>query len=48
MKLEESKRACFYYLGALEGMILDRNNPDWRNLYFKEKFFIEKYYKVNR
>ena len=44
IKLEESKRACFYYLGALEGLILDRVNPGWRDLYFNEKFYIENYY----
>jgi hypothetical protein len=45
LKLDESKRACFYYIGALEGLILDRVNPDWRERYFTEKFYIERYYK---
>ncbi|MEO8447233.1 MAG: hypothetical protein ABI528_07035, partial [bacterium] len=37
-------RNCFYTLGALEGMILDRVNPGWKDRYFSDKFFIEKYY----
>ncbi len=45
LKLDESKRACFYYLGALEGLILDRQNPNWRENYFKDKFNIDGYYK---
>ncbi|MDQ3020292.1 MAG: hypothetical protein M3R36_06950 [Bacteroidota bacterium] len=43
--LANEKRDCFYTLGALEGLILDKANPGWKDLYFKEKFFIEKYYK---
>jgi hypothetical protein len=42
--LNFNKRTCFYTLGAAEGLILDRVNPDWRNRYFEEMFFIEKYY----
>ena len=42
--LNFDKRTCFYTLGAAEGLILDRVNPDWRNRYFEEMFFIEKYY----
>ncbi len=45
LKLNDSKRACFYYLGALEGLILDRENPGWRQNYFTDKFYLEKYYK---
>ncbi len=40
--LNENKRDCFYTLGALEGLILDKANPGWRDNYFKEKFYIEK------
>lgn len=42
--LSKDGRNCFYTLGALEGLILDRANPDWKELYFKEKFFTEKYF----
>ena len=41
--LIENQRNCFYTFGALEGLILDRANPEWKDLYFKEKFYIEKY-----
>ena len=42
--LDYDKRNCFYTLGAAEGLILDRINPEWRDKYFDEKFYIEKYY----
>ena len=42
--LNVNKRTCFYTLGAAEGLILDRVNPEWRNKYFDEMFFIEKHY----
>ncbi|HMS63931.1 MAG TPA: hypothetical protein PKD83_01615 [Ignavibacteria bacterium] len=42
--LSENGRNCFYTLGALEGLILDRINPNWKDLYFSEKFYIEKYF----
>jgi hypothetical protein len=44
LRLESSKRVCFYYLGALEGILLDRINPNWRNDYISKKFYIENYY----
>lgn len=43
--LSNDKRNCFYTLGALEGLILDRRSPGWRDEYFTKKFFIEEYYK---
>ncbi len=42
--LPEDERICFYTLGALEGLILDKVNPDWKDLYFEEKFYTEKYF----
>ncbi|MBL7127854.1 MAG: hypothetical protein ISS16_02595 [Ignavibacteria bacterium] len=44
--LNFDKRTCFYTLGAAEGLILDRVNPEWRDRYFDEMFFIEKYYSL--
>jgi hypothetical protein len=44
MSLIESRRKAFYYVGAAEALLLDRHNPAWRDLYFKKKFFLEKYY----
>jgi len=46
-ELSENQRNCFYTLGALEGMILDKVNPEWKDLYFKDKFYIERYYTIN-
>lgn len=45
LTLSGYKRVAFYYVGSAEGMLLDRVNPEWRDLYFKDKFFLEKYYK---
>ena len=45
-ELNENQRNCFYTLGALEGLILDKVNPAWKDLYFKDKFYIEKFYNV--
>lgn len=42
--LSSEKRNCFYTLGALEGLILDRANPDWKDNYFQGKFFTENYF----
>lgn len=44
LKLESSKRIAFYPLGAAEGLLLDRANPQWRRSYFSEKFDNEKYF----
>jgi hypothetical protein len=46
LDLRTSKRACFYTLGALQGMILDKVNPDWKGLYFKDKLSIDSYFNV--
>ncbi|MFY0687636.1 MAG: hypothetical protein JXQ90_10755 [Cyclobacteriaceae bacterium] len=45
--LLEDQRLCFYTIGFAEGLVLDRLNPDWKELYLKEKFFIEKYLDAN-
>lgn len=42
--LAEYQRVCFYTLGALEGLILDSYNPNWKDLYLKEKFYNERYF----
>lgn len=44
LKLNESHRICFYSFGAFEGLLLDKINPMWKDLYFNKKFFIENYY----
>src|SRR4029077_1359007 len=44
VNLAESKREIFYSLGAGEGLLLDRVNPRWRQRYFVEQFFFDKYF----
>ncbi len=44
-KLNEDKRVCFYTSGSLEALILDKVNPNWRDLYFTKKFYMEEYMK---
>jgi hypothetical protein len=44
VKLAESKRVIFYSLGAGEGLLLDRVNPRWRQRYFVDKFYLDKYF----
>ena len=48
VKLQESKRAVFYALGAGEGLLLDRVNPRWRQRYFANKFYLDKYFEQPR
>jgi hypothetical protein len=43
-QLAEYKRVIFYALGAAEGLALDRNNASWRSRYFKEPFYLNKYF----
>jgi hypothetical protein len=47
-KLEEYKRVIFYALGAGEALLLDRANPRWRQRYFAEKFYLDKYFPSTR
>lgn len=42
--LEDYQRVLFYSIGAAEGLLLDKVNPDWKKKYFTEKFYIENYY----
>lgn len=44
LPLANYKRVAFYYLGAGEGLLLDRAYPGWRRRYFTDKFFLEKYF----
>lgn len=44
LKLNESKRNCFYPLGAFEGLLLDKFSKPWKLEYFKKKFYLEKYF----
>ena len=44
LKLEEYQRVAFYPIGAAEGLLLDRADPNWRRRYFAEKFDNDKYF----
>jgi hypothetical protein len=47
-QLQDYKRVMFYALGASEGLLLDRANPRWRQRYFAEKFYLDKYFDRTR
>ena len=42
-KLSEQKRTCFYLIGFAEAVLLDYLNPNWKKMYLKNKFYMEKY-----
>lgn len=44
LSLSKQRRVAFYCLGAGEALLLDGVNPSWQKRYFKDKFFIEKYF----
>jgi hypothetical protein len=44
LPLANYKRVAFYSLGAGEGLLLDRANPNWRRRYFTDKFVLDKYF----
>jgi len=46
--LTTRERTVFYPFGAIEGLLLDRVNPQWRLRYFTDKFAIERFYPVSQ
>lgn len=46
LDLKTWERNVFYPFGAVEGLMLDRLNPNWRSTYLDEKFALEKSYDV--
>jgi hypothetical protein len=44
VNLPQARRVIFYSLGAGEGLLLDRVNPRWRQHYFVDKFYLDKYF----
>ncbi len=44
LQLDKYERSAFYPLGAGEGLLLDRIQTRWRNRYFIEKFYLDKYF----
>jgi hypothetical protein len=47
LKLEDYKRVAFYPIGAGEGLLLDKIRANWQGRYFKEKFYVEKYFNAS-
>jgi hypothetical protein len=43
-KLEVDKRICFYAIGFAEGILLDEQNPNWKDKYLTNKFYVENYF----
>lgn len=46
LNVEDSQRVAFYPLGAGEGLLLDKVNPQWKARYFTDKFFVDEYFSV--
>lgn len=44
LDLTKWERTVFYPFGAVEGLMLDQVQPNWRSEYFKEKFALETLY----
>jgi hypothetical protein len=44
VRLADRRRTAFYAFGAGEGLLLDRARPSWADRYFREKFFVERYF----
>ncbi len=44
LKLADYQRTAFYPFGAGEGLLLDKVKPNWRDNYFSQKFFVERYF----
>lgn len=44
LDLAKWQRIVFYPFGAVEGRLLDRVAPNWRERYFREKFALERFY----
>jgi hypothetical protein len=48
LQLEGYKRVAFYPIGAGEALLLDRANPKWKERYFTDKFYMDRYFNVAR
>lgn len=44
LDLAKWQRVVFYPFGAVEGLMLDKLEPDWRAKYFEHKFALERFY----
>ena len=45
VQLDQGKRVAFYALGAAEGLMLDRANPEWRQRYFEDRFSLDTHFR---
>lgn len=45
LRLEDYGRVAFYPVGAGEALLLDEANPKWKERYFTDKFYLDKYFK---
>ncbi len=48
LQLENYQRVAFYPLGAGEALLLDRANLKWKERYFTDKFYVDKYFNAAR
>jgi hypothetical protein len=48
LQLDEYQRVAFYPLGAGEALLLDSAKTKWQNRYFAEKFYVDKYFELER
>jgi hypothetical protein len=46
--LAKQKRLVFYALGATEGLLLDRLNPEWKGQYFQRMLSTDSYFDAGR
>lgn len=44
ISLEKDNREVVYVFGAAEALLLDALDPEWQKNYFKEKFYLNKYW----
>ena len=44
VNLAKSQRIAFYPFGAIEGLLLDKVNPNWKEKYLADKFSLDDYF----
>lgn len=44
LSLGKLRRVAFYTIGAAEAMLLDLARPEWQRLYFRDKFWMDRYF----
>jgi hypothetical protein len=44
LQLDDDHRIAFYPMGAGEALLLDRTNSKWKERYFTDKFYLDKYF----